>query len=75
MAMNDSNRRISAEDKAMLRERELASRWDVSQRTLQRWRAEGFGPAYIYIGGAIRYLMDDVLSFEAARRSSMETEE
>ena len=47
-----------------LRERELAQRWTMSQRTLQRWRKEGFGPAYILIGGTIRYRMADVLDYE-----------
>ncbi|MAQ83682.1 MAG: hypothetical protein CMH12_10665 [Maritimibacter sp.] len=53
----------------LLRERELAQRWKTSQRTLQRWRSENFGPAYIRIGGAIRYPMKDVLDYEARNRS------
>jgi len=48
----------------MLRERELAERWSLSQRTLQRWRAEGYGPKYHLIGGAIRYRLDQVVAFE-----------
>ncbi|MBJ6370777.1 helix-turn-helix domain-containing protein [Sedimentitalea sp. CAU 1593] len=52
-----------------MRERELAWRWKVSRRTLQRWRTEGFGPAYILIGGTIRYRMADILNFE--RRQSL----
>ena len=48
---------------AILRERELAVRWKVSTRTLQRWRSEGFGPGYILIGGSIRYRFADVLAF------------
>lgn len=56
------------EQPAFLRERELAERWKTSQRTLQRWRAEGFGPAYIHIGGTIRYRMADVLAFETRHR-------
>ena len=47
-----------------LRERELAERWKTSRRTLQRWRSEGFGPAYVLIGGAIRYRFADVIDFE-----------
>lgn len=53
---------------AMLRERELAERWRTSQRTLQRWRAEGRGPAFLRIGDAIRYPMADILAYEARRR-------
>lgn len=51
-----------------LRERELAERWKTSPRTLQRWRAENFGPAWIRIGGAIRYLMKDVVDYENRHR-------
>lgn len=47
-----------------LRERELARRWRTSQRTLQRWRADGYGPAYVIIGGAIRYRFSDICDFE-----------
>lgn len=47
-----------------LRERDLAARWKTSGRTLQRWRAEGFGPAYVLIGGTIRYRFADVIEFE-----------
>ncbi len=52
----------------MLREGELARRWDVSQRTLQRLRTDGQGPAFIRIGGAIRYQMADVLAYDSLRR-------
>lgn len=52
----------------MLREDELAARWRVSQRTLQRWRGEGYGPAFILIGGSIRYRMADILGFEERMR-------
>lgn len=52
---------------SVLRERDLAEHWQVSLRTLQRWRAEGMGPAYILIGGTIRYRMADVLDYEARR--------
>lgn len=47
---------------------ELAARWKVSGRTLERWRAEPYGPAWIHIGGSIRYMMRDVLAWEAAHR-------
>lgn len=52
----------------LLSERQLAHRWQKSRRTLQRWRSEGFGPAYILIGGSIRYRLADVLDFEDRRR-------
>lgn len=52
----------------LIRERELAERWKKSLRTLQRWRAEGAGPAYILIGGSVRYRMADVVAFEQRMR-------
>lgn len=49
-----------------LTQRELADHWQVSGRTLERWRAECYGPAWIAIGGSIRYRRKDVLAWEAA---------
>ena len=46
--------------------RELADRWKLSIRTLERWRVHPCGPAWITIGGSIRYRMKDVLAWEAA---------
>lgn len=53
---------------SLLTERALAERWRKSIRTLQRWRAVGYGPAYIRIGGSVRYGFADVLAFEARQR-------
>lgn len=49
-------------------ERALAERWNKSLRTLQRWRSEGYGPAYIRIGGTVHYRFEDVLAFEDRQR-------
>ncbi|WP_085853141.1 helix-turn-helix domain-containing protein [Palleronia marisminoris] len=66
---NDPNTSPGFENpRLLIRERELAERWSTSQRTLQRWRAEGKGPAYILIGGAIRYRMADIADFEDRMR-------
>lgn len=51
---------------ASLTTRELAQRWRISARTLERWRAARTGPAWITIGCSIRYRMMDVLAWEAA---------
>jgi len=53
---------------AFLTQRDLEERWKLSGRTLERWRAERYGPAWFYIGGSIRYRFDDVLAFEERRR-------
>jgi hypothetical protein len=47
---------------------ELALRWRMSTRTLDRWRAERYGPVWFQIGGAIRYALADVEAYEARRR-------
>lgn len=47
---------------------ELAARWRVTSRTLERWRAEPYGPAWHHIGGKILYLLDDVLAYEDRHR-------
>lgn len=49
-------------------QRDLEARWKVSGRTLERWRAERYGPAWVILGGSIRYSMTDVLAWEAAHR-------
>ena len=44
---------------------ELARRWRISHRTLERWRWLKQGPAYLRVGGVIRYRLADVEAFEA----------
>ena len=60
------------DDETFLRERDLALRWHKSIRSLQRWRMEGSGPAYVRLGGSIRYRLSDVRAYEAAARSGGE---
>lgn len=50
-----------------LTQAELAERWQVSQRTLMRWRALGVDPASLRLNGRIRYRLVDVLAFERSR--------
>ena len=51
-----------------LSQQELANRWRVSPRTLERWRHAGGGPAYIKIGHRVAYPMADVAAFEVTHR-------
>ena len=44
---------------------ELAERWNISPRTLERWRWIGEGPAYLKIGGRVVYRLEDVEAYEA----------
>ena len=44
---------------------ELATRWNVSPRTLERWRWIGEGPQFVKIGGRVVYRLEDIEAFEA----------
>ncbi|WP_326964621.1 helix-turn-helix domain-containing protein [Arthrobacter sp. PL16] len=48
----------------MLTPTDLADRWKKPARTLGQWRYEGRGPAYVKIGGAVRYRLADVEAYE-----------
>lgn len=50
-----------------LNQTELAARWNISHRTLERWRWTGEGPRYIKIGGRVVYRLEDIEAFEAAQ--------
>lgn len=47
-----------------LNQNELATRWAISPRTLERWRWTGEGPKFIKIGGRVAYRLEDVIAFE-----------
>ena len=47
-----------------LNQKELAERWTISHRTLERWRWAGEGPAYMKIGGRVVYGIADIEAFE-----------
>ncbi|NBX75108.1 MAG: DNA-binding protein, partial [Proteobacteria bacterium] len=49
-----------------LNQTELARRWGVSPRTLERWRWLGEGPAFVKIGGHVAYRLEDVEAYEVA---------
>jgi hypothetical protein len=48
---------------------DLASRWRISGRTLERWRWrwQRLGPNYVKVGGRVVYRLTDVLTYEAAQ--------
>lgn len=47
-----------------LNQRQLAERWDISLRTLERWRCEGIGPLYLKLQGRVLYRVEDVDNYE-----------
>lgn len=61
--------------KMMINEAELAERWNLSPKTLQRWRSEGRGPRFMKMSKRVVYPMDEVLDFEsqALRASTWES--
>lgn len=48
-----------------LHQTELARRWKISPRTLERWRWLGIGPKYLKILGRVVYRAEDIEAFEA----------
>lgn len=54
-------------------EKELAERWKLTERTLQKWRRIGSGPSYAIIGKhTVIYLEEDVLAYERSKRQGGE---
>lgn len=49
-----------------LNQLELAERWRLSGRTLEKWRQTDRGPPHLRIGGRIIYRLEDVIAYEAA---------
>lgn len=58
-----------------LNEKQLAERWGVSVRTLQAARVKGCGVAFIRIGRAVRYRMEDVVAYEQAQLRTSTSEQ
>jgi hypothetical protein len=48
-----------------LRPHELAERWQMSSKTLARWRWAGEGPRFLKVSGKVLYRKEDVRAFEA----------
>lgn len=47
-----------------MNQRELAVRWGISPRTLERWRWTGEGPNYLKLGGRVAYRLVDIEAYE-----------
>jgi hypothetical protein len=48
-----------------LTQRQLADRWQMSPRTLERWRWLGEGPRFLKIGSRVVYRLQDIEHYEA----------
>lgn len=45
---------------------ELAVRWKISHRTLERWRWTGEWPKFLKVGGRVVYRLADIEEYEQA---------
>ena len=45
--------------------RQLAARWQVSKKTLERWRREGTGPVFLKFVGRVLYPVQHIEALEA----------
>ncbi len=48
-------------------QKQLAERWGISPKTLERWRWLGQGPKFLKLGGRIVYRLEDIEAFEEQR--------
>ncbi|MCX7382580.1 MAG: helix-turn-helix domain-containing protein [Alphaproteobacteria bacterium] len=51
-----------------LNQTELARRWRISPRTLERWRWVGQGPVFLKLGGRVVYRLEDIEAYEAEQK-------
>lgn len=49
-----------------LDQKSLATRWLISERTLEQWRWQGKGPRYLKVGARVIYRLADIEAYEAA---------
>jgi hypothetical protein len=63
----------ASEETKHLDQHDLARRWRISCRTLERWRWLNQGPPYLKIGGRVVYQLSDIETFERRRRAQTHT--
>jgi len=51
-------------DVVHLNQKQLATRWAISEATLERWRSDGIGPMFLKLSGQVRYRLVDIEAFE-----------
>lgn len=55
---------MAPHERRVLTETELANRWGISPKTLQRWRTEGRGPHYMKLSKRVTYPLDEITEYE-----------
>jgi hypothetical protein len=58
---NEENTEMS---ETCLNQTDLARRWRISPRTLERWRWLREGPRYLKLGGRVLYRVADIEAYE-----------
>lgn len=49
---------------AHFNQKQLATRWGISEATLERWRSEGIGPKFLKLCGRVLYRQVDIEAYE-----------
>ena len=62
--MIEDNQTITPGPSVWLTPGEVADRWRVSPRTLERWRMNGTGPVWLRLTGRVLYRVEDILRYE-----------
>ena len=55
------------EHPSLLTPRQLAARWGMSEKTLERWRSLGTGPMYLKLGSRVMYPLSSIAEHEHGR--------
>ena len=63
-SQHDAINSLSPGDRRVLNENELAQRWGISPKTLQRWRSEGRGPRYLKLSKRVTYPLEAITEYE-----------
>jgi len=61
-------------NKNLLTQKRLSDLLDVSESSLERWRVEGTGPAFVKAGRKVLYLPDDVDDWLSKHRRASTSE-
>jgi hypothetical protein len=56
----------AAPDDRLLSPEDIADRWQIARQSLANMRSRGRGPAFVKIGGRVRYRWSDVVAYERA---------
>lgn len=51
-----------------LNQHQLAKRWAMSPRTLEKWRWLEHGPSFLKVGGHVVYRLEDIEEYERSHR-------